>query len=735
MTSRRRIPPSAQIGFGLCTALCVLDVLEQDALAVPAFVRSNVGDPWGDNSNEQAMDLALGVGAWDDLRYETVDPDELFSATYEFVYLEGGDNNADELNAFMTANQAAIETWVSAGGMLLVNSAPNEGGNQVWGFGGIGLTNGNFADAGHATSPLHPIWNGPFLPCATDFTGGSYAHASISGADDAVWLIENDNGGEPNLVEVVWGSGTAIFGGLTNSVFWAPQPDALNLRANVIAYLAGGGGDGDLDDDGIGDELDNCPYTPNPGQEDGDDDGEGDACEFVPSGHAYVRSQSGAPWGQSTNEDAMDLIFGADGWDDLRFESVDPDELLSPAYTFIYLEGADQGSNELQAFLVANQPALEAWVSAGGNLFMNNGSGEGDDQDWGFGGVTLNAFEYADNGSAMDTNHPIWNGPFGPIATDFTGSSYAHASIGGGVAVPLIDDGVGDPELAEITWGEGIAMFGGFTTDNFWQPQPDMHYLRANIIAYVASGAAADYDDDDDGFNNFADNCPADPNPDQADDDDDDIGDACDICLGDPQNDGDDDTVCTVADNCPIVPNTDQADVDDDNLGDACDECPQDAANDNDFDGICGDVDNCDEYNPDQADDDENGIGDACEAVEETDGGETDESGGDDTTTDDGGSEGDTTAGLDDTSDGGETDTTDDGGTAADTTAGDDDAEETDDGDDEDADAGDESESSGDAGQDSDDAGGCGCTTGRNPSNASWLALALLGLRRRRRAA
>jgi MYXO-CTERM domain-containing protein len=224
--------------------------------AYPAYVRSNVGQPWGVSTNEAAMDAVFGGGSWDDLRFETVDPDTLFSGFYHFIYLEGSDSNAQELDAFLMANQDALETWVGSGGTLFLNAAPNEGGNMNWGFGGVTLTYPNPAGSGSAADGTHPIWNGPFLPCATAFTGNSYAHASINGVGLNP-LILSDDGGDPNLAEMPFGGGTVIFGGLTTDNFWSPQPDAANLRANIIAYLEAGAQSGPCHN-GVLDEGEEC---------------------------------------------------------------------------------------------------------------------------------------------------------------------------------------------------------------------------------------------------------------------------------------------------------------------------------------------------------------------------------------------------------------------------------------------------------------------------------------------
>lgn len=116
-------------------------------------------------------------------------------------------------------------------------------------------------------------------------------------------------------------------------------------------------------------------------------------------------------------------------------------------------------------------------------------------------------------------------------------------------------------------------------------------------------------DSDGDGVFDDYDNCPMAANPTQANADFDREGDACDATTS--MADGDRDGVPDAGDNCPMVANPMQEDMDMDGAGDACDAMSDPDA---DRDGVPDARDNCPmAANPMQQDADMDGAGDACD--------------------------------------------------------------------------------------------------------------------------
>ena len=128
-----------------------------------------------------------------------------------------------------------------------------------------------------------------------------------------------------------------------------------------------------------------------------------------------------------------------------------------------------------------------------------------------------------------------------------------------------------------------------------WASQEDIKFVVWAQAPVDAAPAASVYqaavrlwplislpgDDDADGHQDDADNCPRRYNPDQADADLDDVGDLCDNCeaLHNPgQLDADEDGFGDACDSCPALHHIDQTDTDTDSVGDPCDFCPEVAA-------------------------------------------------------------------------------------------------------------------------------------------------------------
>jgi hypothetical protein len=217
----------------LAAAAVALSAFAQAAMALPTYVTCST-PPWGETTNEAAMTAVYGAGGWTAADFATVSTATLFNnATTPLIFMDGSDGCATELDAFLTANGAGLSTWVNAGGQLLLNSAPNEAGSFSMGF-GVTLNYPAFSDTVTGVVPAHPIFNGPFTPAGTAFTGGSYAHATVTGAGT---VLMTGNAPGTVLLEQAVGAGRIIFGGMTTTNFHSPAPNAQNLRQNMLAYL------------------------------------------------------------------------------------------------------------------------------------------------------------------------------------------------------------------------------------------------------------------------------------------------------------------------------------------------------------------------------------------------------------------------------------------------------------------------------------------------------------------
>ncbi len=201
------------------------------------YINSNVGNPWGNTTNQAAMDSAFGAGNWTQAFFESLDPAVVFAAPTRFVFIDGSDTNASELNTFLQGNLPAIEAWVNNGGTLLLNSAPNEVGNINFGFNGTTLVYPNQSSSVSVVNTSHPAFIGPNTPTATTMTGNDYAHATISGTGYSNILVDSSNPVKVVLAEKAWGAGRIMVGGMTTVNFHSPAVESTNWLINLLVYM------------------------------------------------------------------------------------------------------------------------------------------------------------------------------------------------------------------------------------------------------------------------------------------------------------------------------------------------------------------------------------------------------------------------------------------------------------------------------------------------------------------
>jgi len=207
--------------------------------------------PWGDDGAlpiyQDGMNQVFGTGEWDQLDLYTEDGSAFATdSPYDFIYLEGSCGDTPMLVTYLLAHLTDIETWVRNGGRLYINAAACSGDavSVVNAPFGVSIEYDYFTDDANAVDPAHPVFNGPFTPTGTTFTGVSFGHSRVIGAGLTNIIVEQTDATLFCLASAVQGSGFIVYGGITSDYFHDPQPNAHNLFKNILAFASDYGREG-----------------------------------------------------------------------------------------------------------------------------------------------------------------------------------------------------------------------------------------------------------------------------------------------------------------------------------------------------------------------------------------------------------------------------------------------------------------------------------------------------------
>ena len=191
-------------------------------------------NPWGQSSEDDAMDKAFGAGNW--TKINGYDMAALSGSS--FVYIDGGADTSADFNSFVGSNLAALESYVTAGGSLVLNAArwdfnPNTL-NTVF---GSTITGDNSYSVGSGTADLTAAGAAAGLGAngaGSSWTGGYFSHDIVSGGTCLV-------SGSAGCVFTVGTAGAGSWGVGGQTAPYFQSAGALELRANELKFVADGG--------------------------------------------------------------------------------------------------------------------------------------------------------------------------------------------------------------------------------------------------------------------------------------------------------------------------------------------------------------------------------------------------------------------------------------------------------------------------------------------------------------
>ncbi|MBK9075158.1 MAG: T9SS type A sorting domain-containing protein [Flavobacteriales bacterium] len=206
------------------------------------------GPPWYSTTNSSTLNTVFGAGGWHHEWFETVDPEVLLSPATCFIFIDGSYGDTDPLFTWLDDKGIDLQNWVAAGGHLFLNCDPNSqdvNGELVvdLGFDGVKLVQG-YPISYARPVPGHGISGGPYLPVGNEWGAFYYAQGVLHGGDLDTAVADNDDdhflGPElslPLVGDKTWGDGHVLFGTIGASQFFNDSAEAMNSRANMLAFL------------------------------------------------------------------------------------------------------------------------------------------------------------------------------------------------------------------------------------------------------------------------------------------------------------------------------------------------------------------------------------------------------------------------------------------------------------------------------------------------------------------